>query len=231
MGILPVTADHNYCRTPTGPSESDSRFRESESVRKQLKQLEIEHRGFQSDHQTNWSNIIGCFCGETECTGGELCEFKTRPHGKSCRRFHDKMAGSARLCVPPFCRIPRCLAKVQKEGGELITITPAWQSQPFYTVLLEMSITDPILLPPQRDLLLSPVGKTHPFIERKTLKLVAWKISGNQSKYMAYQKTLQCYSLQHGEKGHNQLTIAVGDTGTAGVFRNKLIPFVSLWSR
>jgi hypothetical protein len=117
MGILPIIAGHNYCRTPTGPSESDSRFRESEGLRKQLKELEIEHRSFQSDQQANGPNIIGFIFGETECSGGELCELETRPHGKSCRRFHDQMRDQQAYAIPQFCLIPHCLAKVQKEGG------------------------------------------------------------------------------------------------------------------
>ena len=132
---------------------------------------------------------------------------------------------------PPFCLIPRCLAKVQKEGADLVIVTPAWQSQAFYPVLLEMSVADPILLSPQGDLLLSPEGNTHPLIQSRTLKLVAWKISGDQNKCKVYQNTLQYYLPQPGGKGRNQLTTAAGDTGIAGVLKNKLIPFVPLWNK
>lgn len=94
-----------------------------------------------------------------------------------------------------------------------------------------MTVRDPILLPPQDYLLLSPEGKTHPLIVNKTLKLVVWKISSNPSKCKAYQETPQDYLPQHGAKGHNQLITAACDTGVAGVLKNKLIPFVPLWNK
>jgi hypothetical protein len=57
-----------------------------------------------------------------------------------------------------------------------------------------MAVTYSILFSTQRDQMLSPEGNTHPLMESKTLKIVAWKISGNQNKLMAYQKTLQYFS-------------------------------------
>jgi hypothetical protein len=48
---------------------------------------------------------------------------------------------------PLFCTIGRVLAKVQREGASLIIITLAWQAQPWFSKLLEMSIKNPVLLP------------------------------------------------------------------------------------
>lgn len=73
----------------------------------------------------------------------------------------------------------------------------------FLSVLLNMTVRDPILLPTQDNLLLSPEGKTHPLIENKTLKLVVLKISSNQSMCKAYQETLKDYLPQHGAKEHS----------------------------
>lgn len=93
-----------------------------------------------------------------------------------------------------------------------------------------MRVRDLILLPPQANLLLSPEGKTHPLIVDKTLTLVVWEISSDQSKCKAYKETQRDYLPQHGAKGHNQLITAAGNTGVAGVLKNKLIPFVPLWN-
>ena len=129
----------------------------------------------------------------------------------------------------PFCLIPRCLAKVQKEKAQMVIITPAWQSQAFYPSLLEMSVQSPILLPPQKDLLQSPRGEFHPLILNKTLKLVAWKISGNQKSCRDFQLKAQNYCSQRGGKALSRLTTAAGDSGLAGVVRDKLILFRPLW--
>jgi hypothetical protein len=131
---------------------------------------------------------------------------------------------------PPFCMIPKCLCKIQREGGELVLITPAWQTQSYYPLLLQMAITKPILLPPQTNLLMSPKGGNHPMILNGALKLVAWKISGNPRKCWEFQNKLQSYSPQRGDRVPSQLTTAAGNTGLAGVINNKLIPFVPLWN-
>ena len=138
--------------------------------------------------------------------------------------------GMKAYAFPPFCLIQRCIAKVLKEKGELVIVTPAWQTQPYYPMLLNMSIANPILLPPQTNLLLSAGGKTHPLVVKGTLKLVAWKISGEIKKCRAYQQTLQNYLQHPGERALNQLTTAAGDTGLAGVTADKLIPFSPLWN-
>lgn len=35
----------------------------------------------------------------------------------------------------------------------MVIVTQAWHRQPYYTILVNMSIVDPILLPTQKDLL------------------------------------------------------------------------------
>ena len=155
--------------------------------------------------------------------------WKPDPFAVGTDAFLANWEGMKAYAFPPFCLIQRCVAKVQKEKGELVIVTPTWQTQPYYAMLLNMSIADPILLPPQRNLLLSQGGEPHPLIINGTLKLVAWRISGEIKKCKAYQKTLQNYSQHLGERELNQLTTAAGNTGLAGVTADKLIPFSPLW--
>ena len=42
---------------------------------------------------------------------------------------------------------------------QIIIPTPTWQSQPFYPILLEISINRPLLLTPLSDLLFDPPGR------------------------------------------------------------------------
>ena len=72
-------------------------------------------------------------------------------------------------------------------------------------------------------------GEPHPLIINGTLKLVAWRISGEIKKCKDYQQTLQNYSQHLGERKLNQLTTAAGNTGLAGVIADKSIPFSPLW--
>jgi len=62
---------------------------------------------------------------------------------------------------PPFCLISSCLAKVREERAQIVLVTPIWQAQAWYPLLLQMSIEDPVLIP--NELQHSPVS-----IERDT---------------------------------------------------------------
>ena len=60
----------------------------------------------------------------------------------------------------------------------MILVTPNWPAQPWYSQILDLSITEPLLLPQSQKLLVDPKGQVHPLVLNKTLKLMAWKISG-----------------------------------------------------
>jgi hypothetical protein len=124
---------------------------------------------------------------------------------------------------PPFCLIGRCLEKVRKEKTNLVIITPAWPTQPWYAQILQLVVETPILLPRDANLLKSPMGQRHPLIENGTLQLVAWRISGEESKCRAFQQMLPIWHLKLGGKEQDQLTIAPGLNGVAGVINDRLI--------
>ena len=74
--------------------------------------------------------------------------------------------------------IESVLRKVQRDQKNMIIVTPAWRSQPWYPILLKMTIKNPILLPNHPKVLLSPERKIHPLIQNSSLRLVAWLVSG-----------------------------------------------------
>ena len=51
------------------------------------------------------------------------------------------------FAFPPLCLVGNVLTKAMKQRAQLLIITPAWQTQPWYTTLLLMSVADLILLP------------------------------------------------------------------------------------
>ena len=63
--------------------------------------------------------------------------------------------------LPPFCLIRMVLAKVRKGKSLLLIITPAWQTQPWFTALLAMSVQHPIILLNLTTLLHDPQGQKH----------------------------------------------------------------------
>ena len=229
MGILPKKGDHTDGRAPTRLTQSHCRLGEQACVEPiEFKQLETQSRSVQTNKLDNGPNLSGPVCREDECPSGTIYQLETGSLSNRDRCISDNMGGEGCLCLPPISSDPKMLGKMLKEKAQMVIITPEWQSQAFYLPLLEMSVQSPILLPPQKDLLQSPRGEFHPLILNKTLKLVAWKISGNQE-LRDFQLKAQNYCSQRGGKALSQLTTAAGDSGLAGVVRDKLILFRPLW--
>ena len=75
---------------------------------------------------------------------------------------------------PPFQSDKLNSEKVRQEKLEqMIIVTPTWQTQPWYSLLLKMSIQCPLLLTPLPDLLLNPQENKHPLIQNRKLMLAA----------------------------------------------------------
>ena len=71
---------------------------------------------------------------------------------------------------PPFSLISQILRKIRQEKVEqMIKVTPTWQAQPWYPLLLDMSIQCPMLLTPLPDILVDPQRNKHPLIQNRKL--------------------------------------------------------------
>ena len=77
------------------------------------------------------------------------------------------------ISFPPFPLIGRVLLGVRKEGLTMILATPNWRAQPWYSQILDLYITEPLLLPQSQELLVDSKGQVHPLVLNKTLKLMA----------------------------------------------------------
>lgn len=121
---------------------------EPEGNRDKFKQLETEQSSIQSDQQTIGSNQTGFVCRETECSSERLCQLEDRSNGGGNRCIHDKMDGQASLCLPSILSNTEMSSQSSERRGELIIVTPSWQTQAFYPVLLNMTVRDRILSPP-----------------------------------------------------------------------------------
>ena len=71
---------------------------------------------------------------------------------------------------PPFCFILQALKKVSYDKTEkMLLVTPTWQSQIWYPLLLEMSIVRPLLYW-RNTSLKNPPGEVRPLIANRTLR-------------------------------------------------------------
>ena len=113
----------------------------------------------------------------------------------------------------------------QDQVKRMLIVTPTWQSQVWYPTLLSMSIEKPLLLLHHPHLLLNYQAQIHSLITNKTLRLTVWMVSGKGCLQQEFQKGLpSCFQVQ-GDKVHYQITIRSGQSGLAGVVKEKLIHF------
>lgn len=159
----------------------------------------------------------------------DFFSWRPDPQGLASDAFQQMWNTGRHYAFPPFCLIMKTLAKLREEGGNLLLITPVWPTQPWYPVLLDMSIAPPVLLPQTPNLLTSPVGDIHPLIQNKSLFLAAWHVSNDLPQQEAYQTGLPNSFWHLGDQAQMQYTIQPGLNGVAGVRRGKLIHFAPLW--
>lgn len=94
--------------------------------------------------------------------------------------------------------------------------------------LLQLLLSNPVLLPIHNNLLLNPLRNRHPLIINNSLPLAGWRVSGITSLQKAYQKKLQIFSSMPNADQQMFSTIPVRLSGVAGVVNNRLIPFDQL---
>ena len=120
--------------------------------------------------------------------------------------------------------IPGTIQKAVKEKVEVVIVAPVWRAQPWYSMLLQYSIKEPLIIPNRvRD----AQGKK-PEWTKKT-KIAAWTISGETWKQEEYQKKLQPSSETKLGAAPAKTMNMHGENGKAGVVRGKEIQFKQLY--
>lgn len=79
---------------------------------------------------------------------------------------------------PPFSLILKMLQKILHEKAEGIVVVPKWPTQPWYPLLQKMSVSEPIVFKPNKNLLKSPFRHSHNL--HASLTLVAVRLSGKR---------------------------------------------------
>ena len=102
---------------------------------------------------------------------------------------------------PLFTLIGRCLKQVLRQSvSQLAIVAPVWETQPWYSLLLEMTVDYPILLPsfpgPLRQ-----ENELHPLVN---LQLAAWLVSGVNMKVQQFHSQLRDCLWLHGEPGQKK---------------------------
>ena len=151
--------------------------------------------------------------------------WKIDPYSISADAFQACWTHLKGYAFPPFSLIGRVLWKVRADQSTIVLITPAWKTQAWYPQLLELSIKNPIMIPQLPFLLRNPQGQAHPLVKNQSLRLVPWTVSGVSCKQKEYQKKLPTLSFPQEETARSLITNRPGESGLAGVLREKYIPF------
>ncbi|XP_014233125.1 uncharacterized protein LOC106656583 [Trichogramma pretiosum] len=89
---------------------------------------------------------------------------------------------------PPFVLITRTLAKISQEKARGIVLVPVWRNQTWFPLLTQMTEGEPIIFPPNKNLLFSVCRKKH-HPRYRTLYMMATIVSGRPLKMKNYHKT------------------------------------------
>ena len=90
--------------------------------------------------------------------------------------FQQRWSHLYTYAFPPFCLMSKVLKKVGQERVDMILITPLWQTQPWYSQILEMCIKESSTTPSLCKTLQDPLGRSsHPrcFVKKGVLKNLA----------------------------------------------------------
>ncbi len=124
-------------------------------------------------------------------------------------------SGMWAYAFPPFALLGEVLQKAAQDQCDLIVIAPAWPSQSWFHLLLELSVDHPRALPVQAKLLKQPDQNLfHEHVER--LHLHAWRLSSRQCGPKASLKRWLNASRALTEPAHNRSTTADGTSSALG---------------
>ena len=124
---------------------------------------------------------------------------------------------------PPWALIGQVLSQTQTQRTQVILVTPVWKSQPWYPMLLGMTVTHPRLIPQTPHTIISQDLST-----MMLPQLAVWSISGVTTEANNFQQRLRHSFSVHGEPKLTNHTTHSSGSGIAGVMNMATIPFLDL---
>ena len=136
-------------------------------------------------------------------------------HGYNCYLF------------PPFSVISRCLRKVVEDQANGVIVVPLWTTRSWFTLLMKMLVSQPLILPRGPNLLKLPgKNKVHRLANRMTL--LACHISGRKCETVKFWKKQAKLFGPHGRAPQRDNTVRPFGSGDNFVIEGTLIHFRGL---
>ena len=170
-----------------------------------------------------WSVDIDLFASSWNAQLPVFCSWQPQPGAFSVDAFSLSWSGWKSYVFPHFSLILRCLGKVRREKTDCVLISPFWPGQPWFPLLLAMSVDIPRVLTTPDRLLQSPLGDPHLLLSGGLI-LVAWKLSGDPSGSKVFRNRLSSSSWPEFVHPRRLRTSPRGMLGIIGVLGGKQIP-------
>ena len=158
----------------------------------------------------------GLVCIPSDQTTASVYSWRPDPEAEGVDAFNQDWSQVRGFANPPWCLISQCLDQVKRQQARVVLITPLWNTQPWYPVLLELLVDYPRRLQSQGNLVKCP--STQDFIMRQGVPiLIAWPMSGNPLHHEAFLQRLRDSCYPHVDKRQNVATTPLSQNGRIGV--------------
>ena len=75
-------------------------------------------------------------CFSTNKAAPNVLQLETRPRGTGNGYIQSRLVSEKGICQPPWCLIACCLSQVNRQVARVVMITPLWESQSWYPIIL-----------------------------------------------------------------------------------------------
>ena len=170
-----------------------------------------------------WGSVdVDLFASRLTVQVPRFYSWRPDPQAETTDAFAQDWAMVKGYAFPPFALIGRCLRKLLDQRVPcLVLIAPVWKSQSWCSLLLNLCIASPVLLP-KRPGLLARQEEIHLLSH---LQLAGWLLSADPTLRQAFLKVCKTCSLPPGERVPLPLTPQLGENGIAGAVNGSLVQF------
>ena len=211
MVILFNQSDHTYCRIPARDFKYQGRqgFQGNEKF---IKRIDIKQANISETNTGFRTSECGSVWIQVVPPDPKVHKLATRFTCMDGGCISNKLDTLKSIRLPTFCSYRESVS--QSNEGQV------------YVDHNNTSVT--VFIPPFPNLFTDPNQNQHPSCQNQILALAAWKISDNTILQKAYQtKQLTCLKVAK-ERAHCIITKWSSKSGVAGVFQEKLIPFLQM---
>ena len=180
-----------------------------------------------STQQSVGSPTDGPICNPSHKSTSRICNLETRHRSGSDRHFLSRLDLSKGYAFHPCNLVSLCLIQVGEQNlHQLCIVTPIWETQPWYPLLMELSIDYPCLFP-MGPRILNKGETVHPLPH---LQLAGLLVSANATLHLGFQPRLKTYSCQPVVIKPLATMSQPGGCGVAGVINSKSIHFLPIFN-